>query len=218
MTAPLRILVRGGPPDSPSCGPRLPLLALPLPLNGQVRRTVGVHVGETRSHQVWSGPISSRTANGLSLGVNVDVPTPAEFLSIRVGLGYVRRGSEVWDEDLDPNGAAPTNIRSHYLSVPVQGKVRWRFGPGTVYLFAGPAVDHLLETGCDQDLCRVLREELPTVLSVTAGSGVSVDFGDRFRVELEVQLAEGLTEAYRADSSGIRYRTVEILFRAGFPF
>jgi hypothetical protein len=179
---------------------------------------MGFQIGETRSHQVWDGLISSRSATGFSLGVNVEVPTPAPNLSIRVGLGYVRRGSEVWDEDLDPEGTAPANVRSHYLSVPLQGKVRWMIGPGAVYLYAGPAVDQLLATGCTRDLCAVLREERPTVLSFAVGSGVSVDFGGTVRGELEIQLTEGLTEAYHSDPWGVRYRTVEFLLRAAVPF
>ena len=199
------------------------LLALALflpaaPLSGQDRRFVGIHVGETRSRQLWDGPISSRSARGFSLGVGVETSTPAPFLSIRLGLGYVRRGSEVWDDNLDPEGATPANVRSHYLSVPLQGKVRWMIGPGAVYLFGGPAVDQLLATGCTRDLCTVIREERPTVLSLTVGSGVSVDFGRAYRGELEIQLTEGLTGAYRSEAWDIRYRTVELLLRAGVPF
>lgn len=188
------------------------------PSSGQIQRTVGFHFGQVRSHQVWSGPISTETANGVTLGVNVDVPTPVSFLSIRAEIGYVGRGSVVWDKGLDPHGLVASNVRSHYLSIPIQGKVRVRLGPASAYVFAGPSIDQLLETQCTQDLCRVLSEERPHVLNVTAGSGVSVDYRNRFRGEVEFRLTEGLTDAYLSPSSGVRYRSMEFLLRASLPF
>ena len=188
------------------------------PASGQVGRTVGFHLGQVRSHQIWSGSISTETANGFSLGVNVDVPTPVPFLSIRAELGYVGRGSVVWDEVSDPERLAAANVRSHYLSIPIQGKVRFGLGPLSAFLFAGPTLDQLLETQCTQAFCQVLSEERPTVLSVGIGSGVSIDFRDRFRGDFEVRVTEGITDAYVATSSGIRYRSLEFLMRACIPF
>ncbi len=186
--------------------------------SGQVGRTVGFHLGQVRSHQIWNGPISTETANGFSLGVNVDVPTPVPFLSIRAELGYVGRSSVVWDEVFDPERLAAANVRSHYLSIPIHGKVRFGLGPLSAFLLAGPTLDQLLETQCTQSFCQVLSEERPTVLSVGIGSGVSIDFRDRFRGDLELRVTEGLTDAYVANSSGIRYRSLELLIRACMPF
>jgi hypothetical protein len=150
--------------------------------------------------------------------MNVDVPTPANFLSIRVGLGYAQRGSDVWDPAVDPEKEAVARVRSHYLSSTFEGKLRARMGPAAVYVFLGPAIDLLLETQCSQDLCRVLVDERPAMVSAVLGSGVSVLFQDRFRGDFEVRLTEGLSDAYRALSSGVGYRSLEFLFRASFPF
>jgi len=207
----------------PRAGPTLVFLAglsflWVSPSSGQVRRTVGFHLGQVRSHQLWSGPISTETAHGFSVGVNVDVPTPVSALSIRAELGYVGRGSVIWDGELDPERLSAVNVKSHYVSIPIQGKVSFRLGPAAAYLVAGPTIDQLLETQCTQGFCRVMSEEKPTVFSVTVGSGVSVDFQDRFRGDLEVRLTEGLTDAYLSNSSGIRYRSLEFLLRACLPF
>ena len=191
---------------------------LPCPAFSQIQRTVGVHLGQARSHQTWDGPIATENAHGFILGVNVEVPTPVSFLSIRAELSYVRRGSSIWDEVLDPEGVAPAFVRSHYLNVPIVGKVNLRLGPSSLYLFAGPAFDLLLETECSQDLCGVLFDERPTVFAVTFGSGVSVDLWDRYRAGLELRVTEGLSSAYVAASSDVRYRSLELLIRASFPF
>ena len=118
-------------------------------------------------------------------------PTPARFLSIRAELGYIRRGSVVWDDALDPDHLTPAHVRSHYLSIPILGKVRFRLGPGSVYLLAGPTLDQLLKTKCTQDLCSVLNDERPAAFGVTVGSGVSIDFWDRFRADLEGKADRG---------------------------
>lgn len=179
---------------------------------------MGFYLGQLQSHQKWEHLLSTGTAKGLSFGVNVDVPTPTNFFSIRVGLGYAQRGSEVWDPSVDPEKEAVAQVRSHYLSSTFEGKLRARLGPAAVYVFVGPAIDLLLETQCSQDLCRVLVDERPAVLSAVVGSGLSVYYQDRFRGDFEVRLTESLSDAYRALSSGVGYRSVEFLFRASFPF
>ena len=186
------------------------------PLDGQVQRTVGVHIGQVRSHQIWSGLISTDDATGLSIGVNVDVPAP--LLSILFGAGYAGRGSVVWDEEVDPDRSLAANVRSHYMSFPLQAKLRFKLGPASVYLLAGPTVEYLMKTECTEDLCRVLHDERPAVFSGTVGGGGSMDFRDRFRADFEVRLTEGFSDAYVSNSSGIRYRSLEFLLRACFPF
>ncbi len=188
------------------------------PLGGQIQRTFGVHLGQAKSRQLWDDPFVTASAGGPSFGINVDVPTPLSHLSVRVGVGYVRRGSVVRDEGQSPGGEESAGVRSHYLSFPLHGKLAFRLGPGALYLFGGPTIDVLLETGCTQELCRVLLDEVPTVLALSAGSGVSFDVGQRFRLEFEGQLTEALMDAYRSSLSGIRYRTFEFVLRAGIPF
>ncbi len=217
----------GDNPRSQFCLPRAAVLFLSMvatslfwasPLNGQIQRTVGFHVGQVQSRQLWSGTISSANATGPTVGVNVDVPTPASFLSIRAEASYIRRGSVVWDDALDPEHLTPAQVRSHYLTVPILGKGRLRLGPGSIYLLAGPYLDILLDTQCSEDLCSVLNDERPSTFGVTVGAGVSIDFRDRFRADFEVKLSEGLSDAYVSPSSSTRYRSSEFLLRACFPF
>lgn len=204
----------------------LPVFLLLLPIllfsggsaRAQEQRTVGFHIGQLQSQQKWEFLLETATAKGLSFGVNVDVPTPAQFLSIRVGLGYAERGSQVWNPSEDPEKESVAQVRSHYMSSTFEGKLRARVGPTAVYLFLGPAIDLLLETQCSQDLCAALVDERPALLSAVAGLGVSAYFRDRFRGDFEVRWTESLSDAYRGLSSGVGYRSVEFLFRASFPF
>jgi len=191
--------------------------ATPSPLFGQIQRSIGVHIGQVQARQIWSGPISTETVNGLTVGVNVDVPTPARYLSIRAGAGYVGRGSEVREVVID-GGEVSDRVRSHYLSFPFHGKLSLRLGPGSVYGFAGPTLETLLSTSCTEGFCSVLAGDKPLALSATAGFGLALDVGERFRAEFEVLVTEGLTDAYLAAPSGVRYRSLEFVFRSSIPF
>jgi hypothetical protein len=156
-------------------------------------------------------------SKGTRVGVDVDVPTPHDRLSIRAELAYTQRGSVVWDEILDPDALTPANARSHYLSISTQGRLRAAIPGGVVYVMVGPTIDQLLETECSADLCRLLLEERPTVLGVTVGSGVTFGVPQRLLADLEVRVTEGLTEAYRSGPDEVRYRSLEILLRMRFP-
>lgn len=194
------------------------LCLLPPPCLGQDSRTVGIHAGILRSRQLWDGPMSTSIVTGITVGVNVEVPTPASFLSIRAGLEYNRYGSAVRDGETGDGGSEALNVRSHYLGMPILGKASARAGPVGAFVFLGPTLALLLETECTRDLCRVLHDERATVLALATGAGLSVGIGDRFRGEAEVRLSEGLTAAYRATDSEVRYRSVEVLFRVRLPF
>ena len=194
------------------------LLAGVSSLEAQTQATRGLFLGRTSSRQVWSGAsrISTESAPGLSLGAYVDVQTPISFLSVRAELGYIQRGSLVWDDELDPDHTRSARVRSHNLSVPIQGKLGWELGPLSAYLVAGPTLDLLLDSGCSPEICPLLRDEKPTVFGVSVGGGMGMEVGNGIRTELEVRLTEGLGDAYLGEfGAGIRNRTVEVLLRVG---
>jgi hypothetical protein len=193
-------------------------LLLPAAGSAQGRGTIGIHGGQVRSHQVWSGPISTDDATGLTVGVNVDIPTPVTGLSVRAGAGYWGRGSLIWDSSLDPEGVSPGKVRSHFLGVTLQGKLGIVLGPATAYLVAGPTFEQLLDTECSSDLCGILVDERPTNVGAAVGAGLGISIAGGYRVEVETLFTEGLTEAHRSPTSGIRYRSLEFLVRFAVPF
>lgn len=179
------------------------------------RGSVGVFLGKASSRQIWSSSYSTDRLDGLALGAYVDVRTPVSFLSIRAEAGYVGRGSVVWDPDEDPERAAEARIRSHYLSVPVHGKVAGKVGPLSAYLFGGPTMDFLLGSGCSVEFCQVIREERMAVFGVAAGAGVGLDLGERFSTSFELRFTEGLGDAYLGTQNSARNRSTELLVRMG---
>jgi hypothetical protein len=193
------------------------LLAGPASVHGQMRGTLEIHGGRASSRQLWSGSFATEQVEGISFGVAVDVQTPVPFLSVRPGLAYTRRGSVVWDSERDPDRGSEAHVSSHYLAVPIHGKLALRLGPVAAYVFGGPMLDLLLTTGCTREFCHLLREERLMVLNVSAGLGVGLDLSERFRTGLELRVAEGLTEAYAGDSGGVRNRSLELLVLVGFP-
>lgn len=181
------------------------------------RGTVGVFLGRTSSRQLWNNPFDSDRLSGLGVGVFVDVRTPMPLVSIRAEVGYAGRGTVVWDGESDPERTAEATVRSHYLSMPVHGKLAVGAGPISAYLFAGPTLDFLLASRCSAEFCQAIREEKTTVFSVAAGAGLGLDLRGRFRTDFEIRLTEGLSDAYLGNLDSARNRTVELLVRLGKP-
>jgi len=184
----------------------------------QPQRTVGIHVGQVRAHQVWRAPASTSDVTGFTIGVNVDVPTPLPGLWVRAGAGYWGRGSKVSFPEAEPGSESAGEVKSHFLGFTIQGKLGAAFGPAMIYLAAGPILEQLLDTRCSPELCGVLVEEQPTALGITAGPGLSVTLPGGLRAEGEAMFTEGLTETYRLPAYGTRYRSLEFLFRIAIPF
>ena len=178
-------------------------------------KLLGVTAGVNASRQLWSYTIASEAARGPTVGVFVEVPTPVRHLSVRAEAGYVRRASRVWHAEADPNREDESEVRGHYLYLPLHGILGADVGPLSLYAFGGPTMGLLLSTGCRADVCSTLREEAPTTFGVGIGSGISLRVGERMEAGLELRLTEGLSEAYRSQDSGVRWRTVEVLLRVG---
>ena len=193
------------------------LLTGPAGVHGQRRGTLEIHAGQASSRQLWSGSFATERIEGITFGVAVDVQTPVPLLSVRPGLAYARRGSVVWDGERDPDRGSEATVSSHYLSVPIHGKLALKWGPVAAYIFGGPMLDLLLTTGCTREFCHLLREERLMVLNASAGLGVGLDLSEQLRTGLELRVAEGLTEAYAGESGGVRNRSVELLLLVGFP-
>jgi hypothetical protein len=132
-------------------------------------------------------------------------------------LGYVRRGSVVWDSERDPDRASEARVSSHYLALPLQGKLALSAGPVSVYGFAGPMLDLLLDTGCTAEFCHLLREDRMTVLGAGAGVGIAADLADRVRGGVELQVCQSISEAYLGEAGDVRNRSVELRVILGLP-
>jgi hypothetical protein len=181
------------------------------------RGTVGVFLGMTSSREVWNGSVVSDRLRGLALGVFVDVQSPLRLLSVRAGAGYVGRGSIVWDGDQDPERGSEARVRSHYLSLPVHGKLEVGVGPLFGYLFAGPTVDFLLASQCSEEFCQMVLEEKGTVINAAVGGGVGIALPGGLELSFDILHTEGLSEAFLGAAGSGRNRSMELLARVGRP-
>jgi hypothetical protein len=181
------------------------------------RGTVGVFLGMTSSREVWNGSVVSDRLRGLALGVFVDVQSPLRLLSVRAGAGYVGRGSIVWDGDQDPERGSEARVRSHYLSLPVHGKLEVGVGPLFGYLFAGPTVDFLLASQCSEEFCQMVVEEKGTVINAAVGGGIGFALPAGLELSFDILHTEGLSEAFLGAAGSGRNRSMELLARVGRP-
>jgi hypothetical protein len=183
----------------------------------EVQERVGFFLGRTSSRQLWSGSIGTEAVEGVSMGVFVDVPTPIPTLSIRAEAGYAGRGTIVWDDEADPDRVSDAKVRSHYLSLPVHGKVALGFGPLSFFAFGGPTMDILLDSGCTTHFCQVIREERVAVFGVGGGFGIGIDLPGGYGGGVELRFTEGLSDAYVGARDTARNRSREILVRVARP-
>jgi hypothetical protein len=179
------------------------------------RGTVGVFIGRISSRQIWSPPFGTDALNGLTAGLWIEAQTPISFLSVRAEAGYAQKGTLVWDEGRDPDRNAPARVRSHYLTVPIHGKVAVRVGPLRAFLFGGPSLDLLLSSRCSEEFCQFIRDEKGAVVNAAVGTGLDFDFPGGFRVGLEGRITEGLGDAYRGEMDSARNRSTSVLARIG---
>jgi hypothetical protein len=189
----------------------------PTPPEVRDRGTVGVFLGMTSSREVWDGSVISDRLRGVAVGVFVDAQSPLRLVSIRAGAGYVGRGSIVWDGDQDPERRSEARARSHYLSIPVHGKLEVGIGPLVGYLFAGPTVDFLLARQCSEEFCQMVQEEKGTVINAAVGGGVGFALPGGLELSFDILHTEGLNEAYRGTQGSGRNRSMELLARLGRP-
>jgi len=178
---------------------------------------VGLFVGRISSRQIWSPPYETDGLKGLTAGVFVEARTPVSFLSVRAEAGYAQKGTVVWDESQDPGRNAPARVRSHYLTLPIHGKVSFDVGPAEAYVFGGPTVDFLLSSQCSEEFCQFIRDEKGTVVNAAVGGGVGFRLPGGYTVGLEGRITEGLGDAYLAEFDSARNRSTSVLVRIGRP-
>jgi hypothetical protein len=176
---------------------------------------VGVFAGRIAARQLWADPIATEAVTGITAGIFVEAQTPLSFLSIRAEAGYAAKGTEAWDVSSDPDRLTPARVRTHYLTVPIHGKVGVGLGPLSVYLFGGPTVDFLLATDCSEPFCQFIRDEKGAVLNAAIGGGVELDAPGGYRVGVEGRITEGLGEAYLGEFDSARNRSTALLIRLG---
>ncbi|MEZ4416929.1 MAG: hypothetical protein R3E10_14355 [Gemmatimonadota bacterium] len=192
-----------------------PLLALAAPLRAQERAEVGVQAGIAQSRQLWDAPYQTDRISGLVMGAFADVRLPAPSLSLLGGMALVRRGTEVWNAQTDPDRTGSGTLEVDYLSVSLHFKARVQVGPASAFLLAGPTLEQFLRANRTATLNTLLERETGTVLAATAGTGLAFEVGRSTRVGLEARVTEGLNSAFDGVAGSVTNRSWEVLLRVG---
>lgn len=189
-------------------------LVAPVGVAGQTPRVVvGGVGGYTQTDHVWSRDEETRSVDGLALGGFIDVQTPLSWLSAGAEAVYTQRGSDVI---LDSGGTpTPGGIRTDYLSFIVRLKAALALGPARLHVAGGAGSDIVLRSRLDPVLSQVLDEEGAAPFTVTAGAGVGAWVTERFVVELEARVVEGLGTAHSGGFVSVRNRSRELVARVG---
>jgi hypothetical protein len=201
----------------------IPLFALlgllvPWGLSGQIQPSVGGWAGVTSSRHLRDDGLATDWKGGVALGGYLDTATPLSLFFVRVQLGYHQRGSKVSDTGVGSLNPTESKVVSHYVGAQLHGRLKLMAGPVGVFVFGGPSMDQLVKTGCTEDFCRALGEEMPTVWGLTGGGGVEVELPAGGKASFEYRWEEGLSVAYQNDVTEVRNRTRGLMVSLGFPF
>ena len=176
---------------------------------------VGIVGGWNINDGIWKPGAESESVGGIILGAFVIARTPAPWFAIRAELTWVQRGVDVTGSIGDD--PALGGVRSDYLTVAIHPRASMAVGPLRVHIAAGPTVDQLVRSRIDSSLAPILFRDISTVFGVGLGAGVGGTVADRYRVEVEARVFEGLGDAYSGDFVSVRNRSLEFVTRVGIP-
>ncbi len=181
----------------------------------EVGTVVGLVGGLSRTEQIWKPSAAADEHVGVVAGAFAEVPTTLGGISVRAEGAVTRRGGDV---TLEAGGEpASGRIRSTYLTVSVHGVLSRWLGPVRASVAVGPTFDQLLSSRLDPILGQALDEEKAVVLGLAAGAGLGGWVADRVRVQVDVRIVEGLSDAYDGNFVSARNRSLEGLARVAVP-
>jgi len=192
------------------------LASLPAEGTAQALRSLGVVVGRSDSRQLRARSPDSRTRRATVVGLRAHVDTPRSWLGIGVGLTYSPRGGEYALSSPSGSDVLYGPVHADYLTLSVLPTARLPFGPLSVLLFAGPAVDIHLRGKAASELAPEFRDPSPQVPVAVAGFAVDVTGPGRVVLGIDVRLEEGLGSAYRSFSEQLRHRSRSTAVWLGF--
>lgn len=199
----------------------LPLLAVAvLSAEGAAAQsrpiTLGGLGGWVQNTPVWNRGFDTESVGGLTLGAWVNVPTPAEWLSVTAEVAFAQRGSgTILDPEEVPGALGASPIRTDYITTSVLPRATLQVGGLRLHAATGPTMDLLLRSRLDVVLEPELDEPATAVFAWTAGVGIGTDVGTGWVAEIEARIVEGLSNAYSGDLGALRNRSIEVLARVG---
>ena len=175
---------------------------------------LGLVVGYASNEQIWKPSVPAEGKGGVVLGGFLNAATSVGWLSIYVDGTWVQRGGDVAGtvQGQDVVGG----LRADLLSFSIRPRANLPLGGARVFIAAGPAVDQSIRVRKDAGLTQVLDNEVASSIGVGFGGGIGATINERFALELEARLFEGLGDAASGPFVSVRNRALEVVGRVGF--
>ena len=174
---------------------------------------LGVVVGYASNDQIWKPSVPAEGTGGVVLGAFLNAATPVGWLSIYVDGTWVQRGGDV--AGTVQGQEVVGGLRADLLSISIRPRANLPLGRARLFLAAGPAIDQSIRVRKDPGLTQVLDNEVASSFGVGVGSGIGVTLDERFALELEARLFEGLGDAASGPFVSVRNRSFEVVGRVG---
>jgi hypothetical protein len=177
--------------------------------------TIGAIAGYNMSSGVWQPESETEAVGGFIVGAFAHAKTPVSWFSVMAEALIVQRGNNLAPGT--PGDPIKGAVRSEYATMTVAPRLTLHVGPLQLHVGGGPSVDLLLRSRLDAGLGPVLFRDHGTVFGVTGGVGLGMAVGQRYQVEVEARLYEGLSDAYSGNFVSVRNRSAEFVARVGIP-
>ncbi len=180
----------------------------------QNQTVVGVVLGVQETDGLWRPSAESESVRGALAGVTVEAASPSSWLTVLAEISLSQRNSNV--VGTIEGEALQGGLRTDYLSILLGPRFSVGVGPVRLHLTPALGTDQVIRARIDPTLSPILRERA-TVFGVTGIVGVGTTIGDRYRIDVEARVHEGLGEAHSGDFVGMRNRTVGLSTRVAIP-
>ena len=192
-------------------------------LNAQFIHSYGVKTGCVIANQNFdytdnSFNLDTQNRYGLNIGTFIEFAYNSN-LHLLIETHYIQKGMVVKFKEYDPfanyGGIIEFNNRVDYLSLPVLGKIAYKFNKLSPYIIVGPRIDILL--GYDSDFAAIVYDEFESIdFGGTLGLGCEFSFIGSQTFLIEMKYSPSFTNSYETDLLRVTNNSFE--FIAGIKF
>ena len=187
-------------------------------LNAQFIHSYGVKTGCVIANQNFdytdnSFNLDTQNRYGLNIGTFIEFAYNSN-LHLLIETHYIQKGMVIeiseYDSQLNYIGKNEINNRVDYLSLPVLGKIAYKFKKLSPYIIVGPRIDILL--GYDSDFAAIVYDEFESIdFGGTLGLGNEFSFIGSQTFLIEIRYSPSFTNSYEADLLRVKNNSFELL-------
>jgi len=192
-------------------------------LNAQLIHSYGVKTGCVIANQDFDYTdnffnLDTQNRYGLNIGAFIELFSKAN-LNLLIEIHYVQKGMVVKFKEYDMFANYISTIefinRVDYISLPVLGKIAYKFNKLSPYVIVGPRIDIFL--GYNSDFAAIVYDEFESIdFGGTLGLGCEFSLISSHTFLIEMRYSPSFTNSYETDLLRVTNNSFELLVGVKF--